>query len=156
MVSERPCLSPQVLRASSTYLSPLGPSSCRVAPHSLLSAGQETPALHAAGPGGPGGAQQGPEPSGPGCRERPLHHQAHELLPVGRSAPGPRPAGLLPLLTALKAQRRTAGRGGQSPVALEAPQTLMRRAPSIPALPAQPPCFQNGKGISWSSREVTS
>ena len=141
VVRELTHLSPQVLRAASTYLSPLSPSSRRVAPRSLLPAGPGIPALRPAGPEGPGGAQQDPEPGGRGCRERPLHHPAHEPLAVGRAAPGPQPAGLLPLLTALEAQGHVAGRGlavaprprpeGAEPLP-EAPQTLTRKAPSAP------------------------
>lgn len=111
MVRELIHLFPQVLRTTSTYLSPLSPSSRRVAPRHPLPAGPGAPALRPAGPEGPGGAQQGPEPGGRGCRERPLHHPAHEPLAVGRAAPGPRPAGLLPLLTVLEAQGHAAGRG---------------------------------------------
>lgn len=101
-----------VLQSSrSTYLSPrhpLSPTSCRAAPRGLLAGSRRAPAPCPSGPGGPGGAQQGPEPSRPGGRERPHHHQAHEPLAVGRPAPGPQPAGLLPLLTALGVQRHMA------------------------------------------------
>lgn len=130
MVRELTHLSPQVLRAASTYLSTPSPSSRRVAPRSLLPAGPGTPALHPAGPEGPGGAQQGPEPGGRGCRERPLHHPAHEPLAVCRAAPGPRPAGLLPLLM-LEAQGHAAGGAGGRP----APG---QRAPSRSQRPRRP------------------
>lgn len=124
-----------------------------MAPHSLLPASQRTPAFHPAGPRGPGGAQQGPEPSRPGSRECPLHHQAHEPLTVGQPAPGPWPEGLLPLLMAFAAHRQMAGQVGRHSPSQRSAEAIPEGPvdPSqgtlspVQALSAQSQCFQNGR-----------
>lgn len=152
VVNERRALSPQVLCASGTYLSFLAPASRRrVAPH-CLPAGAGAPALHPAGPGGPGGAQQGPESSRPGCREHPLHHQAHEPLPVSRPAPGPQPQGLLPLLTSPWRLRHRWGAGGPAACCCPPGRESAGATPEGPGDPSPEASWPWGVGLGMKRR----